>query len=123
MVGSFALAEGGSYLPTGPSMNAAKDVVHLCQAGGAKQVIALKVLQVLDGPFKPGIQLRNGMVDMGLDRRYRGGFVVGAAAHVSGLWLRQVGGAFTFVCSHIACLHAGGVVRARSVLVTPDVAR
>ena len=68
MVGSFALAKGGSYLPTGPSMNAAKDVVHFRQARGAEQVVTLKVLQVLDGLFKSGIQLRNGVVDVGLDR-------------------------------------------------------
>jgi len=45
MLGGFALAESGRYLPTGPSMNAAKGVVHLGQAGGAKQVVALELLQ------------------------------------------------------------------------------
>jgi hypothetical protein len=69
MVGSFALAEGGSYLPTGPSMNAAKGVVHFRQAGSAEQVVALERLQVLDGLFKSSVQFRNGLVDVGLDRR------------------------------------------------------
>jgi hypothetical protein len=34
-----------------------------------------------------------------------------------GLGLRQGMGAYSFVLSHISCLHAGGVVRARSVLM------
>src|SRR5689334_3408331 len=53
---------------------------------------------------------------MGLDRHQFGGFRVKARA----LRLRQVDGAFSFICSHIASLKAI-LVRVRSVLIAPGV--
>src|SRR5689334_25196002 len=75
----------------------------------------------MDGLFQSGVQFSNGVVNVGPYGCWCGGFVIGLRR--LGLWLRQVDGAFNFIRSHIACLLAGGLVRARSVLEAPGAAR
>ena len=72
-VGGFALVQGHHELAVGPCPNPAENVIHGGQAGRAEQLIALEHLQVMDGLFQSGVQLRNGVVNVGLDRQEFGG--------------------------------------------------
>ena len=91
-VGGFAFRQNGHGFTVGLRPNSTENAVHPGKTGSAKQMMALKRLQAVDGLFKSGIQFSNGVVDVGFDRREFSGLIVKAAAR----GLRQVDAAFSF---------------------------
>jgi hypothetical protein len=94
----LTLAENCGQFMVGLGAKTANQVVHSFAAAGLKEFDGVQGLQPLQDMIESAVDVSHGAIHAGFDMLEISGVVVGARA----LGLRQVDGAFTFICSHVA---------------------